>query len=250
MNLIGEAMRQEARTATPLRREQVEHLAHRLLNLVRNMHRQIDTQITNARLLRLPPATESVSAACLLREAMAAHPFRHERERQCVELVVHSDFEFDTVRSLFLQVIDNLLRNALRALASLPEGPVPGDLRVEIEQTSHRWGCIRVIDRGIGIPPHLQARLFQPFVSMQAGTAWVWPSASGWFTGAAAACGWSQRSEKARPSSSSCRSRPSPANPPQRSPRQPRSALARRIKFYELSLVPTPRQHLPARRRP
>jgi two-component system CAI-1 autoinducer sensor kinase/phosphatase CqsS len=80
-------------------------------------------------------------------------------------LVVHSDFEFDTVRSLFLQVIDNLLRNALRALASLPEGPVPGDLRVEIEQTSHRWGCIRVIDRGIGIPPHLQARLFQPFVS-------------------------------------------------------------------------------------
>jgi two-component system CAI-1 autoinducer sensor kinase/phosphatase CqsS len=165
MNLIGEAMRQEARTATPLRREQVEHLAHRLLNLVRNMHRQIDTQITNARLLRLPPATESVSAACLLREAMAAHPFRHERERQCVELVVHSDFEFDTVRSLFLQVIDNLLRNALRALASLPEGPVPGDLRVEIDQTSHRWGCIRVIDRGIGIPPHLQARLFQPFVS-------------------------------------------------------------------------------------
>jgi two-component system, CAI-1 autoinducer sensor kinase/phosphatase CqsS len=36
---------------------------------------------------------------------------------------------------------------------------------VEIEQTSPRWGRIRVIDRGIGIPPHLQARLFQPFVS-------------------------------------------------------------------------------------
>ena len=165
MNLIGEAMRQEARAATPLRQEQVEHLAHRLLNLVRNMHRQIDTQITNARLLRLPPATESVSAASLLREAMAAHPFRHERERQCVELVVQHDFEFDTVRSLFLQVVDNLLRNALRALASLSEGPGPGDLRLEIDQPSPRWGCIRVIDRGIGIPPHLQARLFQPFVS-------------------------------------------------------------------------------------
>jgi signal transduction histidine kinase len=65
MNLIGEAMRQEARTATPLRREQVEHLAHRLLNLVRNMHRQIDTQITNARLLRLPPATDLCALAQL-----------------------------------------------------------------------------------------------------------------------------------------------------------------------------------------
>lgn len=165
MNLIGEAMRQEVRPCGRMRQEQVEHLARRLLALVRNMHRQIDTQITNARLLRLPPAAERVSAAGLLREAMASHPFRHERERHCIELQVQQDFEFDTVRSLFLQVIDNLLRNALRALASLPDPPRPGDLRLEIDQPHPRWGCIRVIDRGTGIPPHLQARLFQPFVS-------------------------------------------------------------------------------------
>ena len=165
MNLIGEAMRQEVRPCGRMRQEQVEHLARRLLALVRNMHRQIDTQITNARLLRLPPAAERVSAAGLLREAMASHPFRHEKEQHCIELQVRRDFEFDTVRSLFLQVIDNLLRNALRSLASLPGQPHPGDLRLEIDQPSPRWGCIRVIDRGTGIPPHLQARLFQPFVS-------------------------------------------------------------------------------------
>ncbi len=165
MNLIGEAMRQEARPCGRMRQEQVEHLARRLLALVRNMHRQIDTQITNARLLRLPPAGERVCAAGLLREALASHPFRHEKERHCIELEVHQDFEFDTVRSLFVQVIDNLLRNALRALASLPEPPAPGDLRIEIDRLGSRWGCIRVIDRGTGIPPQLQARLFQPFVS-------------------------------------------------------------------------------------
>lgn len=165
MNLIGEAIRQEVRPCGPMRSDQVEHLARRLLALVRNMHRQIDTQITNARLLRLPPAAERVAAANLLREAMAAHPFRHDRERHCIELQVQRDFEFDTVRTLFLQVIDNLLRNALRALASRPGPPRPGDLRIEIDQPTARRGCIRFIDRGIGIAPHLQARLFQPFVS-------------------------------------------------------------------------------------
>lgn len=165
MNLLGEAIRQEARRDGTLRKEPVEQHALRLLALVRNMHRQIDTQITNARLLRLPPAAERVSAAGLLRETLAEHPFRHETERNCIELHVHRDFEFETVRSLFGQVIDNLLRNALRALSSLPGQVGPGDLQLVIDQPTARWGRIRVIDRGTGIAPHLQARLFQPFVS-------------------------------------------------------------------------------------
>ncbi len=165
MNLLGEAIRQETRPSGPLRREPLEQHALRLLALVRNMHRQIDTQITNARLLRLPPAAERVSAAGLLRETLAEHPFRHEAERNCIELHVQRDFEFETVRSLFRQVIDNLLRNALRALSSLPDPVGPGDLRLEIDQPTAGWGRIRVIDRGTGIAPHLQARLFQPFVS-------------------------------------------------------------------------------------
>ena len=165
MNLLGEAIRQEARQGGPLRREPVEQHALRLLALVRTMHRQIDTQITNARLLRLPPAAERVSAAGILRETLAEHPFRHETERNCIELHVQRDFEFETVRSLFRQVIDNLLRNALRALSSLPEQAKSGDLRLEIDQPTARWGRIRVIDRGTGIAPHLHTRLFQPFVS-------------------------------------------------------------------------------------
>ncbi len=164
MSLIGEALRQEARP------EQVQHLSHRLLQLVRHMHRQIDTQIINARLLRLPDASERVGAAALLGDALAAHPYRHIAERDCIELVVHQDFEFQTVRSLFLQVIDNLLRNALRALSSLPGCPQPGDLRIEVSRLDDKRGCIRITDRGPGIPPHLLARLFQPFVSSHHGS--------------------------------------------------------------------------------
>jgi two-component system CAI-1 autoinducer sensor kinase/phosphatase CqsS len=165
MSLIGEAIRQELHHGGPVMPEKIEHLAHRLLALVRHMHRQIDTQITNARLLRLPKATERVSAACILQEAVSAHPYRHPGEQACVEVRVLSDFEFHTVRSLFLQVIDNLLRNALRALATLPQAPRPGDLCIVVEHAAPRRGFIRVIDRGPGIPPHLIARLFQPFVS-------------------------------------------------------------------------------------
>ena len=124
----------------------------------------------NQTLADIPPPWQQESLLQVLREAMASHPFRHEKEQHCIELQVRQDFEFDTVRSLFLQVIDNLLRNALRSLASLPGQPHPGDLRLEIDQPSSRWGCIRVIDRGTGIPPHLQARLFQPFVQADAST--------------------------------------------------------------------------------
>ena len=173
MSLIGEALRQEGRASQatpPVRLEQVEHLSHRLLQLVRHMHRQIDTQIINARLLRLPDASERVGAAALLRDALAAHPYRHQAERDCIELVVRQDFEFQTVRSLFLQVIDNLLRNALRALSSLPGCPQPGDLRIEVSRLDDKRGCIRISDRGPGIPPHLLARLFQPFVSSHHGS--------------------------------------------------------------------------------
>lgn len=165
MSLIGEAIHQALHRTTPPQTEPLERLADRLQILVRHMHRQIDTQINNARLLRLPRSTERVSAASVLREAVAAHPYRDPGEQACVELRVMEDFEFHTVRSLFLQVIDNLLRNALRALATRPDGPQPGDLCILVERTAARRGAIRLVDRGPGIPSHLIGRLFQPFVS-------------------------------------------------------------------------------------
>jgi two-component system CAI-1 autoinducer sensor kinase/phosphatase CqsS len=100
-------------------------------------------------------------------EAVRSFPYRNARERDCVQLHVIRDFSFQSTDALFMQVIDNLLKNALRSLASMPDCPQPGDLRVEIDidHSRARPGRIHVVDRGQGMGPELQARLFQPFVS-------------------------------------------------------------------------------------
>jgi two-component system CAI-1 autoinducer sensor kinase/phosphatase CqsS len=172
VSLIGDALRGQARQSTPDTPGEIGHLTNRLHAIVRHMNRQIDMQIANAQLMHLPPARDTVDAAQVVREAVQGFPYRDSRERDCVQIQVTRDFSFRSCGSLFLQVIDNLLKNALRSLASMPDCPQPGDLRVEIDvdPARPRTGRISVTDRGQGIHPVLQARLFQPFVSTHQGT--------------------------------------------------------------------------------
>lgn len=167
MALIGDAFLSEARAAPPHAEPRLEQLTARLHAAVRHMNRQIDMQITNARLMQLPPARDIVSAAQVVQDAVQAFPYRNTGERHCVQIQVANDFSFRTSQILFTQVIDNLVKNALRSLAALPEPPATGDLRIDIGYAcAHkRRGRICVVDRGQGIHPELQARLFQPFVS-------------------------------------------------------------------------------------
>ncbi len=167
MALIGDAFLGEARAAPPHAEPRLEQLTARLHATVRHMNRQIDMQITNARLMQLPPACDIVSAAQVVQDAVQAFPYRNTVERHCVQVHIASDFSFRTSQILFTQVIDNLVKNALRSLASLSEPPAPGDLRIEISYAAalKRRGRICIVDRGQGIHPELQARLFQPFVS-------------------------------------------------------------------------------------
>jgi two-component system CAI-1 autoinducer sensor kinase/phosphatase CqsS len=133
------------------------------------MNHQIDMQIANARLTSLPQHKEAVSAADLVREAVSQYPFRSSRERECVKLHVHSDFVFEGSRALFSQVIDNLVKNALRSLAATSAPMQRADLTLEVSAQGAR-GCIMVADRGIGIGPDLQPRIFEPFCSTNRGT--------------------------------------------------------------------------------
>jgi two-component system CAI-1 autoinducer sensor kinase/phosphatase CqsS len=168
MQLIGEALRNEARQEGEAG-ERVEMLAQRLTNLVRNMNHQIDMQITNARLMRLPRHSEIISAAALVDLAIADYPFRSSRERDAVVMRVHSDFRFLGSRALFLQVMDNLTKNALRSLAAASTASRPGDLTIEVGAQGNR-GRIVFTDNGVGMDDDLQARIFQPFFSTDRGT--------------------------------------------------------------------------------
>jgi two-component system CAI-1 autoinducer sensor kinase/phosphatase CqsS len=164
MQLIGEALRNEVPQPPDETSARVQELAQRLTNLVRNMNHQIDMQMTNARLMRLADSAERISAAELVRTAIADYPFRSSRERETVELRIHDDFQFLGSPALFAQVIDNLVKNALRSLAAATSAMRPGDLLIQVGAQGGR-GRIVFTDNGVGIDPVLQVRIFEPFFS-------------------------------------------------------------------------------------
>lgn len=164
ISLIGDAVRNQAAACPPEGGAALEQLADRLHATVRNMNHQIDGQITNARLMRLPTHLDTVSAADLVREAVAGYPYRTARERECVAVRVEQDFRFRGSRALFLQVIDNLVKNALRSLAAANHSSRPGDLLIEVRASGGR-GQIIVQDQGAGMDPRLRTVIFTPFFS-------------------------------------------------------------------------------------
>ena len=168
MQLIGEALRNEAPQHGESA-ERLQDLSLRLNHLVRNMNRQIDMQITNARLMRLGGHTESISAGSLVQAAIGEYPFRNSRERSAVVVRVHEDFTFLGPPDLFRQVVDNLTKNALRSLAAATSASQPGDLLIQVGAHGAR-GRIVFTDNGVGMDEELQARIFQPFFSTDRGT--------------------------------------------------------------------------------
>jgi two-component system CAI-1 autoinducer sensor kinase/phosphatase CqsS len=170
MALIGDAVRgSAAECEDAAARVKLEQLAGRLHTLVRNMNHQIDMQIANARLTRLPARRETVWAGELVLGAVQAYPYRSTREREAVQVHVRGDFGFQGSHALFSQVIDNLVKNALRSLAAGSNATQPGDITIEVERHAHR-GRIVIADRGVGIDPELQPRIFEPFFSTNRGT--------------------------------------------------------------------------------
>jgi signal transduction histidine kinase len=169
MQLIAEALRNEAPEQAGETAERLHQLGTRLSTLVRNMNHQIDMQITNARLMRPIGNPERLSAADLVRNAIDAYPYRSTRERQAIVLRVYGDFYFFGSREMFMQVIDNLTKNALRSLAAASSSPQPGDLRIEIGAQGQR-GRIVFTDNGVGMDENLRKRIFQPFFSTDRGT--------------------------------------------------------------------------------
>jgi signal transduction histidine kinase len=169
VNLMGDVLRTLARNDPPEHKSRkIDDLATRLQNLVRSMNRQIDTQISNAQLMRLPREPRQIDATDLVNEVIKNYPYQSSRERDCVRLHVQSDFSFLGSRALFAQVLTNLLKNALHSLASASSAPKPGGLRLDVGLHQGK-GRIAVSDHGVGIGHEQKARIFEPFFSTQSG---------------------------------------------------------------------------------
>lgn len=166
VGLIAQALRATVAQAEPKSASAVELLAERLAAVARNMNHQIDMQVSNARLMRLSPQREPVAAARLVRDTLAAFPFRNAQEQAAVQVRVQHDFVFTSSKVLFAHVLENLLTNALRALAATDVPLRPGDIVIAVDAASGGpFGTLTVSDRGVGIDPGLQQRIFEPFYS-------------------------------------------------------------------------------------
>jgi two-component system CAI-1 autoinducer sensor kinase/phosphatase CqsS len=169
--LIGDAVRNEAPRCDRDSGAALEKLSERLHATVRNMNHQIDSQIANARLMRLPTHQDTISAAALVREAVAGYPYRTPRERECVAVRIDRDFEFRGSHALFVQVIDNLVKNAMRSLAASKNSSGPGDLLIEVGRSADGTrGQIVVRDQGVGMDSTTLRLIFKPFFSTDRGT--------------------------------------------------------------------------------
>ena len=169
ISLIADSLRMTASELDGPQAAQLTATAERLQNLARSMNHQIETQIANARLMRLPDTREAILASDVVHRCVDNYPFRSARERDCVEVVVQNDFHFIGSTALFVQVLDNLISNALRALAATSRALRQGDLLLAVDVRADH-GCIYVSDTGSGMSASVRNRLFEPFSSSDART--------------------------------------------------------------------------------
>lgn len=164
-SLIGQAILSEAANNDEKTRVRgLTKLAKRLEALTQTINHHIDLQMMNARFLQLPPTKQILSAVALVNKAVTQYPFSSPKEEDSFELVVHEDFMFFGSERQFIQVLNNLLKNALHSLKAAQSRFVMGDLRIELG-TRAGTGRIKIFDKGVGINPEHIAHIFEPFFS-------------------------------------------------------------------------------------
>jgi two-component system, CAI-1 autoinducer sensor kinase/phosphatase CqsS len=167
VSMIGDALRGESDADAAATAERQAEMGRRLHVLVRAMHHQIDTQIANASLAKPVPIYETVSAQAVARQALMDFPFTSARQRDAVKLKVQLDFTFLGAMPIYVQVLTNLLKNALHAVSKTGRPWAPGDVEIEVRREGER-GFITLRDTGVGMDAYVQKHMFEPFFSTRA----------------------------------------------------------------------------------
>lgn len=165
LHMLAHAVR-EVEPGSDRARDRLSSISERIEGTIHRMNRQIDLQISTARLGATPSTQERVRAADIVHAVVASFPFA-DGEAAWLAVDVRQDFEFQGSPQLFTQVLENLIKNAVRALRAAPADRARR-LCIRID-TEGEAGVLTIKDNGVGMPSELASRVFEPFVSTQGG---------------------------------------------------------------------------------
>lgn len=164
-SLIGQAMMNQATNPNEkTRTTELRNLAKRLEGLTRTINHHIDLQMSNARFMQLPHTKQLLSAAGLVNRVVIQYPFGSKKEEDCIQIVAQEDFLFFGSERQFMQLLNNLLKNALYSLKVAQSRFNPGDLCITYGCRAG-LGTIILSDKGIGIDADNLPHIFEPFFS-------------------------------------------------------------------------------------
>lgn len=140
----------------------IQGIAKRLQNNMIALEDYLDLQCVNARFNTLEGRLQLLHAASLVQEVVDAYPYTSERFKAAVQIHTNADFAFLGVREQWTYTLRNLLDNALTAVFCVGLRPHVGDVDIHIDICAG-LGCIRFVDKGVGIAARHLPDVFEPF---------------------------------------------------------------------------------------
>ncbi len=115
-----------------------------------------------------PPSTESASILELVQEAITL--VRLDRDARNIRIAqeVPAELTLECDADRMVQVLVNLVRNAVDAIAGQDEPDKAGDILITAQEQvreDETWVSVSISDNGPGIDPEVLPTLFDPFVS-------------------------------------------------------------------------------------
>ena len=146
------------------RTRSLNKLTKKIESLTITINHHIDVQMMNARLMQLPAPKDLISAQGLVNKVAIQYPFGSRTEENCVEIFAHEDFMFYGSERQYIQVLNNLIKNAIYTLKAAQSPFQAGAIHIELGARSGR-GRISVTDSGLGIKAVDLPYIFEPFFS-------------------------------------------------------------------------------------
>jgi two-component system, CAI-1 autoinducer sensor kinase/phosphatase CqsS len=165
LSMVAQAISNEIpNTDEKSRTRALNKLTKKIESLAVTINHHIDIQMMNARLMQLPSPKDLISARGLVNKVATQYPFSSRTEENSVEIFAHEDFMFYGSERQYIQVLNNLIKNAIYTLKAAQSTFSEGAIRIELGARAGR-GRISVSDKGMGIKAQYISHIFEPFYS-------------------------------------------------------------------------------------